>query len=74
MSAIPTTTIKVDTGRRIRSIRVVPESNPFAEGEWLYIDDILNIVAYSWRDIEVALAKYVPEGHRLVEFESVRYR
>lgn len=74
MSAIPDFTVKVDTGRRIRSIRVVPENNLYAEGEWLYIDDILNIVAYSWRDLEVALAKFVPDGHRLAEIESVRYR
>lgn len=73
MSAIPDFTVKVDSRKRVRCIRVRQLTYPFCSSEWLYIDDIVSFAARNWCDFQAALAKYVPEGHELVEVEIVGY-
>jgi hypothetical protein len=51
-------------------IKIVPNSNPNAEGEWVEIDlDLGGRERRRWRTMEHLVTPFVPEGHHVVAVE-----
>lgn len=51
-------------------LKIVPDDDPNADGEWIEVTRRLGHSSRSWRQLEALYRDDIPEGHHMVSIET----